>query len=107
MHLLCGHATSQQLKPDAVLLLLHITFRLRMYASKVLLTLCAGTIPTNVSTMVPVLHLEYNKFQAAPQTWYAASRPLSSKWYLHHISMQVEVVEYSHAQGSRPNTASP
>ena len=52
---------------------------------------CAGAIPTNVSTMVPILHLEYNNFQAAPQTWYAASQTNSSKWYLNHISMQVRM----------------
>lgn len=51
----------------------------------------AGTIPTNVSTMVPILHLEYNNFQAAPSTWYAASQTNSSNWYLSHISMQVRM----------------
>jgi hypothetical protein len=39
--------------------------------------------------MVPVLHLEYNNFQAAPSTWYAASHTNNSNWYLNHISMQV------------------
>ena len=103
MHLSGGHATSQRCEHDAGASAAYMTFRLRLYAFGVISALCAGATPTNLSTMVPVLHLEYNNFQAAPQTWFLASHNNSSKWYLRHISMQVGFMDSSGAQEVTPS----